>query len=34
MTLINTIKDLGVQLDLKLHFYAHVDCIFSQLLGR
>jgi hypothetical protein len=26
----DTIKDLGVQLDSKLHFHAHVDYIFSQ----
>jgi hypothetical protein len=25
-----TIKDLGVQIDWKLHFHAHGDCIFSQ----
>ena len=27
---VDTIKDLGVQLDSKLHFQAHVDYIFSQ----
>jgi hypothetical protein len=25
-----TIKELGVQIDWKLHFHAHGDCIFSQ----
>jgi len=29
----HTIKDLGVQLDSKLHFHAHVDCIFSKSVG-
>jgi hypothetical protein len=28
----DTIKDLGVQLNSKLHFHAHVDYIFSQSL--
>jgi hypothetical protein len=30
ITRTDTIKDLGVQLDSKLHFHAHVDYIFSQ----
>ena len=32
ITRTDTIKDLGVQLDSKLHFHARVDCIFSQIL--
>ena len=32
ITRIDTIKDLGVQLDSKLHFHAHVDYIVSQSL--
>jgi hypothetical protein len=30
ITCIDTIKDLGVQLDSKLQFHAHVDYIFSK----
>jgi hypothetical protein len=30
VTRTETIKDLGILLDSKLHFHAHVDCIFSQ----
>jgi hypothetical protein len=30
ITRTDTIKDLGVQLDSKLHFHGHVDYIFSQ----
>jgi hypothetical protein len=30
ITRTDTIKDLGVQLDSKLHFHAHFDYIFSQ----
>ena len=29
----HTVKDLGVQLDSKLHFHAHVGCIFSKSVG-
>jgi len=36
ITCMDTIKDLGIQLDSKLHFHAHADYIISQsvrLLG-
>jgi hypothetical protein len=28
----DTIRAAGVPVDSKLHFHAHVDCMFSQLL--